>query len=118
MFYKLISGGMIVDLLQGAHYVRYLSKAKRWINTDSQSANGIMGSDNNTVYKIQGRFCSCPESLKTVEIYQIGPEEYESLSIQFAIQKQENEDLRNEIKKLHDQLNDQNLLLQQILAKL
>ena len=65
-----------------------------------------MGSDNNTVYKIQGRICSCPESLKTVEIYQISPEEYESLSIQFAIQKQENEDLRNEIKKLHDQLND------------
>ena len=109
---------MIVDLLQEVHYVRYLSKAKRWINTDSQSANGIMGSDGNTVYHLQGRKCVCPEELKMVEIFPIELEEYEALANQFAIQHKENEELRNELKNLRNQLNIQNELLQKILQKL
>lgn len=116
--YKLMYNNMVVDLLKKLQYVRYMKNSKRWIGTDSQSAHGVMGSDNNTVYHLQGRKCPCAQELKTVEIYEIGPEEYEALSIQFSIQHQENESLRNELKDLRKQINEQNNLLQQILAKL
>lgn len=116
--YKIMYNNMVIDLLQKAEYVRYLKNSKRWMGTDSQSANGIMGSDNNTVYQIRGRDCSYPGTLKLVEVREIGAEEYESLAIQFSIQHKENEELRNEIKDLREQLNEQNSLLQQILAKL
>ena len=116
--YKIMSNNMVVDLAKKLHYVRYLKNSKRWIGTDSQSAHGIMGSDGNTVYHLQGRKCICPEELKVVEVYEISDEEYLALESQFAMQHKENEDLRNEIKDLRSQLNEQNSLLQQILAKL
>lgn len=116
--YKVMCNNMVVDLLKEIQYVRYMKNSKRWIGTDSQSANGIIGSDGNTVYHLQGRKCICPEELKKVEVYEIGQEEYTALQVQFAIQRKENEDLRNELKDLKSQLNNQNLLLQQILAKL
>lgn len=116
--YKIMSNNMVVDLTKKLHYVRYLKNSKRWIGTDSQSAHGIMGSDDNTIYHLQGRKCPCSQELKTVEIHEIGPEEYEALSVQFSIQRQENESLRNELKDLRKQMNEQNNLLQQILAKL
>lgn len=116
--YKLMYNNMVVDLLKKLQYVRYMKNSKRWIGTDSQSANGIMGSDNNTIYHLQGRLCPCSEDLKTVEVQEIGPEEFEALSIQFSIQRKENEELRNELKDVREQLSVQNSLLQQILAKL
>ena len=116
--YKVMCNNMVIDLLKEIQYVRYMKNSKRWIGTDSQSANGVIGSDRNTVYHIQGRKCVCPEELKKVEIYEIGLEEYTALETQFAIQRKENEDLRNELRALKSQLDNQNLLLQQILAKL
>lgn len=116
--YKIMYNNMVVDLAKKLHYVRYLKNSKRWIGTDSQSAHGIMGSDGNTVYHLQGRKCTCPEELKIVEVYEISDEEYAALEAQSAIQRKENEELRNEIKDLREQLNEQNSLLQQILAKL
>lgn len=116
--YKLMCNNMVVDLLKEIQYVRYMKNSKRWIGTDSQSANGVMGSDGNTVYHLQGRKCVCPEELKMVEIFPIELEEYEVLANQFAIQRKENEELRNELKDLRNQLNTQNELLQKILARL
>lgn len=116
--YKLIYNNMVVDLLKNIQYVRYLKNSKRWIKTDSQTANGVIGSNGDTIYHIQGRICTCPEELKQVEIYEIGPEEFEALSIQFSIQRKENEELRQELKDVREQLSAQNSLLQQILAKL
>lgn len=116
--YKIMYNNMVIDLAKKLHYVRYLKNSKRWIGTDSQSAHGIMGSDGNTVYHLQGRKCICPEELKIVEVYEISDEEYVALEAQSAIQRKENEELRNEIKDLREQLNEQNSLLQQILAKL
>lgn len=116
--YKLINNNMIVDLLEESHYVRYLKNSKRWVLTDKWSAHGVMGSDGNTIYLLRGKKCAYPKELKTVEVYEINKEEFDSLSIQFSIQHQENENLRNEIQDLRSQLEKQNSLLQQILSKL
>ena len=50
MFYKVMHGNMLIDLLTEVQWVRYLPKQKRMVVTDSQSANGILGSDKNAVY--------------------------------------------------------------------
>ena len=116
--YKVLHNNMVIDLLKSVQYVRYMKNSKRWMGTESLSAHGIMGSDNNTIYKLRGRNCSYPGELKEVDIFPISEEEYDSLAIQYAVQREENESLRNEIKDLREQLNEQSALLQQILAKL
>lgn len=116
--YKLMYNNMVIDLLKEIQYVRYMKNSKRWINTDGQSANGVMSSDHSTIYHILGRTCPLASELKTVEIVKIDATEYSSLETQFAIQRQENDNIRNEIASLKEQLETQNNLLEAILAKL
>lgn len=118
MFYKIMNGDMVVDLLREVRYVRYLPKSKRWINTDSQSANGIMNMDGNKIYHIAGRAISYPNEIISVKLVKIDEKEYEMLATQYAAQRRENENLRKEMDSLREQLNEQNALLQLILAKL
>ena len=118
MFYKLMNGEIVVDLLRNPQYVRYLPRSKRWVNTDAQSANGIMGGNGDTVYHLIGKTCACPENLIKVRPVQIEEVEYSALLSQMSASKAENNALRQEIDALRTQLNEQNSLLQQILAKL
>ena len=118
MFYKLMHGNMLIDLLTEVRWVRYLPKQKRLVMTDSQSANGVMGSDNNTVYHLAGRPYTFEGELKTVQVVGVTEEEYSRLSTEFAMAKQENENLRGEMAMLKEQLNSQSMMLEAILAKL
>lgn len=118
MFYKLMSNNMVIDLLKEAQWVRYLPMSKRFIGTDSQAANAIMGSDHNTIYHVFGKPYNFVSDLKTVEVVKIDAVEYSRLETQFAIQRQENDNMRSEIASLKKQLDSQNNLLEAILAKL
>lgn len=118
MFYKVMYNNMVIDLLNEVCWVRYLPNSKRLIATDSQAANGIMGSDHNTVYHIFGKPYTFDKEIKTVEVVKIDVKEYDMLKSQSMLQKQENDALRNEIGILKAQLNSQEALLQAILAKL
>lgn len=100
--YKLIYNNMVVDLLKNIQYVHYLKNSKRWIKTD----NGVIGSNGDTIYHIQGKIYICPEELKQVKIYEIELEEFKGLSIQFSIRCKENEKLRQELKDVCEQLNE------------
>lgn len=118
MFYKIMYNNMVIDLLNEVRWVRYLPNSKRLIATDSQAANGVMGSDHNTVYHIFGKPYTFVNEVKTVEVVKIDAKEYDVLKSQFMLQKQENDAMRNEIGALKAQLNSQEALLQAILAKL
>lgn len=118
MFYKVMYNNMVVDLLTEARWVRYLPNSKRLVATDSQAANGIMGSDHNTVYHLFGKPYTFADEVKTVQVLKISGEEYEKLHGQFAMQQQENASMKSQIESLKEQLNSQELLLQAILAKL
>ena len=118
MFYKLMSNNMVIDLLKEAQWVRYLPMSKRFIGTDSQAANAIMGSDHDTVYHIVGKPYNFATDLKSVEVVKIDEIEYGRLETQFAIQRQENNNMKNEIASLKEQLNSQQDLLKAILEKL
>lgn len=118
MFYKLVKGDIVIDILKKIQYVRYLSKSKRWVITDAQSAHGVMCSDQNTVYLLEDRFCPCEGSFTKINIEEITEEEYIRLANEIALRAKENEELRNEISSLKEQLQNQNELLLQILSKL
>lgn len=118
MFYKLMSGEIVIDLLRNIQYVRYLPRAKRWVNTDAQSANGIIGGNGDIIYHVLGKTCVCPDNLIKVRPVEIDEVEYNALLSQMSASKAENAVLRQEIDALRAQLNEQNSLLQKILAKL
>lgn len=104
MFYKVLHNNMLLDLLTDVQWVRYLPKQKRMIKTDSQSANGVMGSDHNTVYHLVGRPYTFDTELKSVEVIKISEEEFGRLSTEFAIAHQENVSLRNEMASMKTML--------------
>ena len=118
MYYKLMNGNLIVDLLDKVCYVRYLAKSGRWVVTDSQSAHGVRGSDQNTIYQLEGRNCPCPQQHTIIVIDEITEAEFLRLGEEIALRAKEKEDLVNRINQLETQLKEQNSLLQQILAKL
>lgn len=118
MFYKVMFNNMVVDLLTEARWVRYLPNSKRLVATDSQAANGIMGSDHDTVYHLFGKPYTFVNDVKTVEVIKIDGLEYERLQAQFMLQQQENIAMKNEIGYLKNQLASQEALLQAILDKL
>lgn len=85
MFYKIMYNNMVIDLLTEISWVRYLPNSKRLVVTDSQSANGIMGSDHNTVYHLFGKPYNFVADLKTVEVVRIEKAEFEALQTQFMM---------------------------------
>ena len=118
MFYKLMNGEIVVDLLRNIQYVRYLPRSKRWVNTDAQSANGVLSGDGSIVYHLQGRNCPCPDELAKVRPIAIDEAEFNALKHQMSASQSENRALRQEIDNLKVQLEEQNILLREILAKL
>ena len=116
--YKVMENNMVIDLLPSISYIRFLPKQKRAVLTDSQTANGIIASDGNIFYHLCGRPNTFINNEKSVTIVEIGEEEYNILQNQQAMRDKENADLRNKINSLEEQIAKQNLLLEQLLAKL
>ena len=118
MYYKLMSNDIVVDVLRKIQYVRYLSKSKRWIATDAQSAHGVIGSNQNTIYHLQGSSCPCETDLEHVVIKEITEEEYNRFAEEIALRAKEKEELVNRIDLLEETLIKQTSLLEALLAKL
>lgn len=118
MYYKLINNDIVIDVLRKLQYVRYLPKSKRWIATDPQSAHGVIGSNQNSIFHIQGTSCPCAEQLEHVTIKEISEEEYNRFADEIALRAKEKEELTNRINSLEEALNKQTSLLEAVLAKL
>jgi len=118
MFYKVTCGNMLVDLLTELRLVIWLPRQKRFVATDSQSANCVMSSDGSTVYHLIGKPQADGVSLSTVKVEAISQAEFERLSTEFAIAKAENENLRRQVDSLTKQMSEQTLMLERILSKL
>jgi hypothetical protein len=65
-------------------------------------ANGVMGSNGNVIYHISGRGITYPEDIVTVEVVEIGEDEYNYLAANASIQQEENKILRQEIDGLKE----------------
>lgn len=118
MFYKLMSNDIVVDIIRKIQYVRYLPKSKRWVATDAQSAHGIIGSNQNKIYHLQGTSCPCEAEMEHVMIREITEEEYNRFAEEIALRAKEKEELNNRMNSLETALNKQTSLLEALLAKL
>lgn len=118
MFYKLMSNDIVIDILPEIYYMRYLPKSNRWVGTDKQSAHGVLGSDQNTIYYLQGTVSACEENYKYVSIQTISKEEYDRYANEIALKNKEKEELVIRINALEETLAEQNTLLKAILDKL
>lgn len=125
MFYKLMSNDIVMDLLREVSYVRYLPKAQRWVITDPQSAHGVMGSDHDKIFYIEGRKNACEDTRPYVVVKEITEQEYNNLATHFFAQQEENAELKERMANLElkmaqqtDLLAEQNALLTSLLLKL
>lgn len=78
MYYKIVSGGEIVDVCDSLTFVRWQSKNGMFLNCKSASAAaGIVSSDGSTIYLLDG--AEQVSGLEYAAYSEISAEEYESL---------------------------------------
>ncbi len=80
MMYKLISDDYVVDLLHKLTYIKFLKGTTKKTITDKTNADAVLGSDNKTVYVLQGRYSPVGSTYKTVTVHEIDKFEYDKLS--------------------------------------
>ena len=91
---KILHNNMIIDINKNEKYVKYSPQTQRFISCTKDFANGIMGSDNDTVYHLFGRIKNFPIELKTVTVQTISEEEYERLSTEIVLRTTKEADLK------------------------
>ena len=77
--FKVIYEDKIIDLIKDIIWVRCLKKSGKIVNTDKSSAHGFYGSDNKTVFILEGKYCPPDRNFKQVRLLRISKEEYEEL---------------------------------------
>lgn len=87
--YKVIFNNLIIDIMEKPRYTRFLPKSQRIVGTDRLAATGIMSSNGEEVYHLEGKTNNYPEKLKTVQLIKIEKEEFERLKSQKTEIKEE-----------------------------
>lgn len=77
--FKVIYNDIVIDLVKTVRWVRCLKKSRRIVNTDKSSAHGFYGSDDKTVYILEGRYCPPDKNFKVVRLVPITEGEYNEL---------------------------------------
>jgi len=115
---KILHNNLIIDINKNEKYVKYNPQTKRLISCEKDFANGILGSDDDTVYHLAGKINNFPTEVKTVNVQIISEEEYERLSTEIILKNTERADLKKEVDDLKQMVQQQNDLIQQLLNKL
>lgn len=115
--YKVVSNGIVIDLLKEVHYVRKLKTQNKQFLTDSSSANGILSSNNEKTYHLYGTENWFGNDIITVKLEKISKEEYEALSNNYGFTQKEKAALESRINDLETLILKQNELLQKLLEK-
>ena len=87
--YKVIFNNLVIDIMEKPRYTRFLPKSQRVVGTDRLAATGIMSSNGEEVYHLEGKTNNYPEKLKTVQLIKIEKEEFERLKSQKTEIKEE-----------------------------
>ena len=85
MFYKVIFGNMIVDVLERLNFVRWQKENRIMISCGEEKAQGILSSDASVIWHLEGLPDFNTEGYDTVRIAEIEKSEYESLKEQLGI---------------------------------
>ena len=76
MYYKIIQDGKVIDVVYNPSFIRFLSSGHIAI-TDRSSAQGIIGSDNETIYSFSYK---SDKATAIVKVYKISLNEFNRLS--------------------------------------
>lgn len=87
--YKVIFNNLVIDIMEKPRYTRFLPKSQRVVGTDRLAATGIMSSNGEEIYHLEGKTNNYPEKLKTVQLIKIEKEEFERLKSQKTEIKEE-----------------------------
>lgn len=98
--YKIIENNQIIDVMETLHFVKYLPKTKRSITVGERQANGILSSNQSTIYHIDGTPNVYPEGYRNVTYQKIEEDEYKRLTEQLKI----NTALEDRIRELEKQM--------------
>ena len=115
---KIIYNNMVLDVCKTEKYVKYIEEIGRFISTSKDLANGILGSDSNTVYHLAGTIDNFLFKSKTVTVEQINQQEFSELAGKLMVQKEEDAKLKEDVESLKQMVTQQNFLIQQLLEKL
>lgn len=118
--YKVIYNNLIIDVMEKPRYVRFLPRSERIVGTDRLAATGIMSSNGEEVYHLEGKTNNYQEKLKTVRLVAIEEEEFKRLKNQLTSLEENSSTNKLQLQidalaEMVNQLNQQNQnLLQQI----
>ena len=113
---KIMKNNLIIDVCPKTILLRYLPELKRFIITDKFSA---LGSDKNTTYHIKKTDYNFDEEIESVIYEEITEEEYKKLTSEMISKtNSETESLKNEVNDLKKMINQQNELIEKLIAKL
>ena len=116
---KIIKNNLIIDVCSKTILLRYLLELKRFVRTDKFSANAILGSDKNTTYHIKNTDYNFDEEIESVIYEEITEEEYKKLTTEIVAKtNNETESLKNEVNDLKKMINQQNELIEKLIARL
>lgn len=81
MYYKVLKDNKVIDVLDCLIYLKWQPKRKRMILTDINQAQGILSSDNNTVWHERTLYELPVEGYDTVDLVEIDQYEYKQLKM-------------------------------------
>lgn len=116
---KVVHNNVIIDVCPQERYLKYLEPQNRFVEVKKYMANALLGSDGNTVYHLNGTPYNFPNDIKSVKVYTIDEKEKDNIYATNLLQNSQTDDsLKKEVSDLKDVVAQQNLLIQQLLAKL
>ena len=114
---KILYNNMVLDINKNEKYVKFVPEINRFISSPKDLANGILGSDNNTVYHLSGTNNNFINKTKSVTVEQISQKEFSELANKMLFQQEEDIKLKEDVESLKQMINQQNFLIQQLLEK-
>lgn len=79
MYYKVIKDNKVIDVLDHLTYLKWQPKNKIMLLSDEGEAQAILGSDNNTIWHVEGLYDLPVDGYDTVDVVEIDKYEYEKL---------------------------------------
>lgn len=81
MYYKVLKDNKVIDVLDHLTYLKWQPKNKIMLLSDLDEAQAILGSDNNTVWHVEGFYDLPVSGYETVKLIQIDEYEYKQLKV-------------------------------------
>lgn len=79
MYYKVLKDNKVIDVLDHLTYLKWQPKNKIMLLSDLGEAQAILGSDENTVWHVEGLYDLPVEGYETVRIQEVDEYEYKQL---------------------------------------